>query len=882
MNNKHMKEAIYFRIRTCKPTSVLLLVCSIILVACSEEVARDLLGYRTPIKLSVSVESQESGFTRAVKTLNTTAGFTISSTSNYNKVRVQIDGDDYSYVLRGESGTNSNIIDIAAEETQPYFPVGESSVKVFACYPGNELTTTSDNTYFTIQADQTSTDNYLRSDLMTASGTASRTQNSNGTWDVTEASLAFQHKMAKLIVNASAESGSGLTIKSVVINDVKPRVQLTTNENGYVVGNAITDSEETTYDVIALNGAGESAVIIPAQTFAPASGETQVTFATVTVDYVNPSTGAEENDVPLTYYFSGSGKTFEANKVYTMNIIVGIDNIILYDKDKTANGIDISAWSTNSNINIYPTVVHTLLDDHGKIELNITTPKVYTGQLVTLSQSEINVKARTDLNQVEYTLDLVLNSDYTLTYKNNIDAGTATVTAVGIGNYSGTTSIDFPIGQRNIAAEDVTITSIPEEPYNGQPKEPAVILTDEAINRTLYLGTDYTLTYPADITSQGTKTVVVTGKGNYTGTRNATYVIGKARGTCTFADATVRAYVPTGKTVTYTNPVTIDVGDGSVTGGSSDNTAVATVSGDVVTFKAAGTAHITLNITGNNYQYDDYTFTAEVKSGPVLPIMYVGPHNMGTASAMADSDNSTASCFWTWTESGFNGFNMYNLKQNGLTVGGIHYHMPSNAEWLSIVPTSGNLSFTTEQNKTGISDTGVKFEVTTAKSNQTSDADYTFYQSLSSTSDYYSTGTGTVYAHRFIGTNYGCAYRYDYLSNSSATNIALTGNRGGYSLLIRVIYLGNISTRTKAQLMALDWDNPEFKVTLPCSGYQGVGTPAGTGWGGSMSGGYGYYWSATTSTSGHYGLYINGSGSSSSNNWGHGSSYSVRLFRDRY
>lgn len=485
------------------------------------------------------------------------------------------------------------------------------------------------------------------------------------------------------------------------------------------------------------------------------------------------------------------------------------------------------------------------------------------------------------MNTVEYTLDLVLNRDYTLTYKDNIDAGTATVTAVGIGNYSGTTSTTFPIGQRNIADEQVEISSIREEAYNGEAKKPAVILTDKAIGRTLYLETDYTLQYPNDVTSQGTKTVVVTGKGNYQGTRNATYVIGKARGTCTFADAAVKAYVPTGKTVTYTNPVTIDVGDGVVTGGTSSNSNVATVSGDVITLKGAGTAKITLNISGNNYQYDDYSFTVDVKSGPVLPIMYVGPHNMGTSSAMASTDNSSASCFWTWDESGFNGFDMYNLKKNGLTVDGIHYHLPSNAEWLSIVPPSGNLAFTTEQIKTGVSDSGVKFEVTTSKSSNTSDADYTFGQSLSSTSDYYSNGSGTVYALRFKGTNYCCAYRYDYLSNSSAANIALTGNRGGYSLLIRVIYIGN-ANKTQAELMALDWDHPEFKITLPCSGYQGVGTPAGTGWGGSMSGGYGYYWSATTSTSGHYGLYIYNGGAYSSNNWSNANSYSVRLFRDKY
>ena len=46
------------------------------------------------------------------------------------------------------------------------------------------------------------------------------------------------------------------------------------------------------------------------------------------------------------------------------------------------------------------------------------------------------------------TQPLVLGTDYTITYTNNTDAGTATVTITGIGNYSGTIEVTFEITPR--------------------------------------------------------------------------------------------------------------------------------------------------------------------------------------------------------------------------------------------------------------------------------------------------------------------------------------------------------------------------------------------------------------------------------------------------
>lgn len=47
------------------------------------------------------------------------------------------------------------------------------------------------------------------------------------------------------------------------------------------------------------------------------------------------------------------------------------------------------------------------------------------------------------------------NADYTVSYSNNINAGTATVTIMGIGFYEGTTGTTFQITSRSIG--EVTV-----------------------------------------------------------------------------------------------------------------------------------------------------------------------------------------------------------------------------------------------------------------------------------------------------------------------------------------------------------------------------------------------------------------------------------------
>ena len=53
---------------------------------------------------------------------------------------------------------------------------------------------------------------------------------------------------------------------------------------------------------------------------------------------------------------------------------------------------------------------------------------------------------------------LAKNADYTVSYSNNINAGTATVTIMEIGSYEGTTGTTFQITSRSIG--EVTVEKI--------------------------------------------------------------------------------------------------------------------------------------------------------------------------------------------------------------------------------------------------------------------------------------------------------------------------------------------------------------------------------------------------------------------------------------
>ncbi|MDE7311956.1 MAG: fibronectin type III domain-containing protein [Eubacterium sp.] len=117
---------------------------------------------------------------------------------------------------------------------------------------------------------------------------------------------------------------------------------------------------------------------------------------------------------------------------------------------------------------------------------------------------------------------LMEGTDYTATYSNNVNIGTATVTlrALNNANYTGTTTVTFSIA--NDVGGFIISGYAPSYAYTGNAITPGVVV--ETGSRTLVLGTEYTVSYANNVNA-GTATITVTGVGRYSGTQTATFVI---------------------------------------------------------------------------------------------------------------------------------------------------------------------------------------------------------------------------------------------------------------------------------------------------------------------------------------------------------------------
>ena len=200
---------------------------------------------------------------------------------------------------------------------------------------------------------------------------------------------------------------------------------------------------------------------------------------------------------------------------------------------------------------------------------------------------------------------LTSGTDYTVSYSNNINAGTATATITGKGNYTGTKSANFTINAKS--ASSLTINSISAVTYSGSAKTPTVTVKDGST--TLTSGTDYTVSYSNNINA-GTATVTITGMGNYTGTKNANFTINpKNASNLTISSIAAQTYSGSAKTPTVT------VKDGSTTLTSGTHYTVAYSNNT-----NAGTATVTITGMGNYTGTKNANFTINAKGASNLTI----------------------------------------------------------------------------------------------------------------------------------------------------------------------------------------------------------------------------------------------------------------------
>ena len=145
-------------------------------------------------------------------------------------------------------------------------------------------------------------------------------------------------------------------------------------------------------------------------------------------------------------------------------------------------------------------------EDISKLTVNVEGDiYIYTGKEIT---PKVTIEGLTE------------GVDYTVSYKNNIEVGQGSIVVKGIGKYSGTIEKTFTIKDPtkiDIATLPISLSATKTD-YTGKQRPVVVRISG------LTQGVDYNVRYINNV-NVGEATVIITGKGNYTGTVTKTYII---------------------------------------------------------------------------------------------------------------------------------------------------------------------------------------------------------------------------------------------------------------------------------------------------------------------------------------------------------------------
>ncbi len=117
---------------------------------------------------------------------------------------------------------------------------------------------------------------------------------------------------------------------------------------------------------------------------------------------------------------------------------------------------------------------------------------------------------------------LARDTDYVCEFQNNTDAGEAAVTVTGTGSYTGSLSKSFQIMPAELPEPD----PVAEQVYTGREICPDISM--EGPSGALKQDVDYTVSCQNNLHA-GEATALITGTGNYTGSRTVTFTIGPAK-----------------------------------------------------------------------------------------------------------------------------------------------------------------------------------------------------------------------------------------------------------------------------------------------------------------------------------------------------------------
>jgi len=293
----------------------LLTVFTLLLMAgCTEDTLDEGRG-QVPISLTATVEcDSDAVYTRAGTGV-------LNSFANGDAIKVYFPSDvRVGSTTSASSTTYSYNGSSWSPATQPYFNAGTSSCTVHAYYPSSHTNSTSS---FSVQQDQSGDANYKSSDLMYATTNITKSNPSG--------SLTFAHRMAKIIVNATAGAGVR-TITDVRIIGGYCTINISTPLSctlGTTLSNALSTSSYITMYSGGSSGSASCAAMIPPQSISGSLLQVVTNQGTAT-------------------YSLPSSKSFESGKSYQLDLTV----------NATAVGTTttITGWTESGSVTVNPPV----------------------------------------------------------------------------------------------------------------------------------------------------------------------------------------------------------------------------------------------------------------------------------------------------------------------------------------------------------------------------------------------------------------------------------------------------------------------------------------------------------------------------------------------
>lgn len=204
-------------------------------------------------------------------------------------------------------------------------------------------------------------------------------------------------------------------------------------------------------------------------------------------------------------------------------------------EDQDSKNINGTRYATFNVTTELTDSTYEVVGTNGKALADMT----YTGKALTPSVYVVPISSAGDTTVNRLTE----GTDYKVSYSNNVNGNSdATVTITGLNKYSGTVTGSFHINGKSLSSCSITVGNTVEG------NEPEVAVYDGS--EKLVKGTDYDVTYTTSSTGSSAGSVTITGKGNYEGTRTASFSVVEAG--YDISQAAVSAYNYSYKTKTYT------------------------------------------------------------------------------------------------------------------------------------------------------------------------------------------------------------------------------------------------------------------------------------------------------------------------------------------